>query len=98
MAKRRLICRDLVLKEEQIWAIYSLLEAKDVAACLPTGFGKIIIYQLFSSAKRQQTQKDVIVVLVASPLRSITKDQIEEMNQLGISVVALTMILPYSSQ
>ena len=29
MAKRRLICRDLVLKEEQIWAIYSLLEAKD---------------------------------------------------------------------
>ena len=57
MAKRRLICRDLELKEEQIWAIYSLLEAKDVvAACLPTGFGKIIIYQLFSSAKRQRTQ------------------------------------------
>ena len=31
------------------------------------------------------------VVLVASPLRSIMKDQIEEMNHMGISAVGLTM-------
>ena len=35
----------LVLKEEQKIAVDALLSGKDVMAVLPTGFGKLIIYQ-----------------------------------------------------
>lgn len=53
------------LKDGQKQVILSLSEAKDAVAILPTGFGKSLIYQLFSSV-RQQQMKDNVVVLIAS--------------------------------
>lgn len=37
---------DLILKKEQHECIKSIINAKDVLAVLPTGFGKSLIFQL----------------------------------------------------
>ena len=43
----------LVLKREQLLAVKNLLNGKDVLAVLPTGFGKSMIFTVFSFAKRE---------------------------------------------
>ncbi len=78
------------LKDEQKEAVRHLLSSKDVVGILPTGFGKSLIYQLYATAKQLQEDENV-VVLVVSPLKSIMTDQIEEMNELGIPSVILTI-------
>ena len=52
----------------------------DVLAILPTGFGKSLIYQVFSMAQTSAKAS----VLVISPLNSIVEEQAKEMNSLGI--------------
>jgi len=42
------------LNGEQEKALYSLLEGNDVLAVLPTGFGKSMIFTMFSVAAREQ--------------------------------------------
>ena len=78
-----------MLKEGQRQTVFGLLGQKDVAAVLPTGFGKSFsIYQLFAVVKFKQREKNV--VLVASPLRSIIKyDQVEAMREASVSAIAL---------
>ena len=73
------------LKPEQTQAVEPLLAGKDVLPILPTGFGKSLIYQVFSMA---QTSANVSV-LVISPLNSIVEEQAKEMNGLGIPSVHL---------
>ena len=68
-----------VLKEERRQAVLGLLQQEDVVAVLTTGFGKILIYQLFPAVKLKQREKNV--VLVASPLRTdIINDHVEAMD------------------
>ena len=73
------------LKPEQTQAVEALLAGKDVLAILPTGFGKSLIYQVFSM---EQTSANASV-LVISPLNSIVEEQAKEMNGLGIPLVHL---------
>ena len=42
--------KTIVLKAEQEKTLYSLLEGNDVLAVLPTGFGKSVIFTMFSVA------------------------------------------------
>ena len=75
------------LKAEQKEAVVALLNGKDVMAILPTGFGKSVIFQLFTLVKLHED--DFAAVLVVSPLTSIIEDQIKDFNDLGIAAVKL---------
>ena len=63
------------LKDEQCLAVKELMQGNDVLAVLPTGFGKSIIYQAFTSLKNTDTNRRALV-LVISPLDSLIKDQL----------------------
>ena len=78
--------RFIQLKEEQARAVRDLLRGKDVFAILPTGFGKSLIYQVFVRARDYQRQGNA-AILVISPLNSIIKDQLKDMEQQGYSAV-----------
>jgi len=56
---------------------------------LPTGLEESLIYQLYAKGKRNANGANV-VVLVVSPPKSIMKDQIEEMEELGIPSIVLS--------
>ena len=73
------------LKQEQTQAVGALLAGKDVLAILPGGFGKSLIYQVFSMAQTSANAS----VLVISPLNTIVEEQAKEMNGLGIRSVHL---------
>ena len=45
--------RAIVLRPKQKIAIYSLLQRRDVVAILSTGFGKSMIFTVFSMAKEE---------------------------------------------
>jgi len=72
----------IVSKAEQEKALYSLLEGNDVLAVLPTGFGKTMIFTMFSVAARKQTLQAPVSVLVISPLNSIITNQINDLEGL----------------
>ena len=74
--------KTIVLKAEQEKALYSLLEGNDVLAVLPTGFGKTMIFTMFSVAARERTLQAPVSVLVISPLNSIITDQIADLEGL----------------
>ena len=68
-----------------------LIHRRDVLACLPTGFGKSLIYQawptvcsLLSEDFPEKWTKDPIV-LVVSPLVSIMEEQVKMLTKRGIS-------------
>ena len=68
-----------------------LIHRRDVLACLPTGFGKSLIYQawptvcsLLSEDYPAKWTKDPIV-LVVSPLVSIMEEQVKMLKEQGIS-------------
>ena len=62
------------LKPEQTQAVEPLLAGKDVLPILPTGFGKSLIYQVFSMAQTSANAS----VLVIPPLNSIVEEQAKE--------------------
>ena len=74
--------KTIVLKAEQEKALYSLLEGNDVLAILPTGFGKSMIFTMFSVAARERTP-EAVSVWVISPLISIITDQIADLEGLS---------------
>ena len=74
--------KTIVLKAEQEKALYSLLEGNDVLAVLPTGFGKTMIFTMFSVAARERALQAPVSVLVISPLSSIITDQIADLEGL----------------
>ena len=73
------------LKPEQTQVVGALLAGKDVLAILPTGFGKSLIYHVFSMA---QTSANANVLFI-SPLNSTVEEQAKEMNGRGIRSVHL---------
>ena len=74
--------REIVLKPEQESAVRALLADRDVLAVLPTGYGKSLIYQMFVRVKNYELNSNA-AILVISPLKSIIKDQLQEMELLG---------------
>ena len=74
------------LKEKQKECIVSLVEGKDVFAVLPTGYGKTTIYGLIPHVFEQLGERNVMV-LVISPLISLMKDQVSNIQKLNIKSV-----------
>ena len=76
------------LKKEQREGIQQLYRGKDLLAVLPTGYGKSLIFQLLVlMARRNFSATDTDrrpVVLVITPLVSIIKDQIIEVEAMGL--------------
>ncbi|MFH1611714.1 MAG: DNA helicase RecQ [bacterium] len=75
----------------QAEAIESVLDNKDVLVVLPTGGGKSLIYQIPAMAKEG-------IVLVFSPLISLMKDQVDELNTIGIPAAFLNSTLTIAQQ
>ena len=52
-------------------------------AILPTGFGKSMIFQLFTLMKIEEDEASSVIIV--SPLSSITNDQVKDFEDIGIS-------------
>ena len=82
------------LKTEQESAMHHLFNGKDVMAVLPTGFGKSLIFQLFvmmcGVRNKRQGGTGFSSIVVISPLQSIIRDQVVEVNSMGMTACDLT--------
>lgn len=63
--------------------IFSVLDGKDTLALLPTGGGKSICFQIPALCQKG-------LCLVVSPLISLMKDQVENLNNKGIKAIAIS--------
>ena len=77
------------VKEEQKRCLRSVADKKDVFGILPTGFGKSLIFQLLPRLSRELWKLKRTTVLVVTPLVAIMKDQVEEMNRLGLKAFGI---------
>lgn len=84
---------DFSLKKEQESAMRHMFNGKDVMAILPTGFGKSLIFQLFvmmcGVRSKRQGGTGFSSVIVISPLQSIIRDQVVEVNSMGMTACDL---------
>ena len=95
----------ILLKKEQETATKELLSGNDVLAVLPTGFGKSLIYTIFTLAREEIMSTNTCAIIV-SPLKSIIDDQIAEMEslnckstrQLGLTIATFTCVLWYDNK
>ena len=82
------------LKAEQRLALRHLFDGKDVLAVLSTGFGKSLIFQLFvlmaDARRRKQGGSGFASIIVISPLQSIIRDQVVEVNSMGMTACDLS--------
>ena len=77
--------------------ILGFLKGRDTFACLPTGYGKSLIYQLAVRVAAELSvvynYKDLFstepVVLVVSPLNALIKDQLSSCEKLGINATKI---------
>ena len=76
--------KSINLKPEQVAAIKSLFNGKDVLAVLPTGFGKSAIFQFFVHVKEYMS-KDLACILFICPLRSLMEDQMAEARSISLT-------------
>ena len=67
------IGRPIVLKCEQRISIQHLLLAKDVIAILPTGFGKSMIFTVYTLAKVSSTFVGVALLAMTEKYKTIIK-------------------------
>ena len=80
------------LREEQKDCLKNLVAGKDVFAILPTGFGKSLIFQLFPRIISMLNGRDsgtISTIIVVTPLVAIMKDQVEQLNALGVVTTAI---------
>ena len=81
------------LKKEQESAVRHIFNGKDVMAVLPTGFGKSLIFQLFlmmcGVRSKRQGGTGFSSVIVISLLQSIIRDQVVEVNSIGMTACDL---------
>ena len=83
--------RRFQLKQEQEVAVRDLQAGKDVLVVLPTGFGKSLIYQTFVRARDYQLAGKAAIIVI-SPLNSIIRDQLDDMELQGYSAVDASAI------
>ena len=87
--------QDIVIKEKQSEAIKSIYEGKDVFAWLPTGYGKLLRYQLllflfdFQLGRTRAIATERSVALVISPLVSLMVDQVCSLQAHGVCAAIL---------
>ena len=76
------------MKDEQKQALFHLVSGNDVFVNLPTGYGKSLIYQLapfvVEEVSRKEGKNRTAIVLVISPLVSLIKDQVKNLQKMGI--------------
>ena len=72
------------LKCEQKLCLETVAQKCDVFGILPTGFGKSLIFQLLLRLPKDLWKLDHACVLVATPLVSTMKDQVEELTRLDL--------------
>lgn len=82
-------CEIKELSGPQKSALRYFVSGKDTFACLPTGHGKSLIYQLSVRVVAELTSLTEPVVLVVSPLNSLISDQIRECQRLGLKACQL---------
>ena len=83
------------LKPQQVAAITNFLLRRDVFAVLPTGYGKSLIFQIIPNICSRMAAcgfnyPSKPILLVISPLVSLIKSHIQELNDHGISCVWLS--------
>jgi len=87
----------VLLKDEQKEVVFHLLRSQDIVTILRTSLGKSLIYQLYAMAKEMQMNV-IVVVLIVLPLKGITKEEVIEMEKLGIPSIIMStkddMLLP----
>ena len=74
------------LKDEQVKALCTFVEGRDVFVSLPTGFGKSLCYVLLPlvfDCLRQDSDGKAIIVVV-SPLIALMEDQVSSYSAKGI--------------
>jgi superfamily II DNA helicase RecQ len=76
---------------QQQQAINFILSGRDTAICLPTAFGKSLIYELaslcFDLKLNQPLGTSQIIVL--SPLISLTESQVKSLQERGLKAIRL---------
>ena len=80
------------LLKEQKEAIEVFFEKKNIFINLPTGFGKSLIYQclpIVADVLYERPQGSSVIVVI-SPLRSLMNDQVEYLQSIGISAIAIS--------
>ena len=80
------------LSDEQFKASYHFLNGQDTFACLPTGHGKTLIYQIAVLVARTRKVKILpsnALVVVVSPLNALMSDQLESCQRLNLKAVKM---------
>ena len=78
------------LSDEQFKALYHFLNGRDTFACLPTGHGKALIYQIAVLVARTGKVKILpskALAVVVSPLNALISDQLESCQRLKLKAV-----------
>ena len=80
------------MSHEQFKALYHFLNGRDTFACLPTGHGKTLIYQIAVLVARTVKVKILpsnALVVVVSPLNALISDQLESCQRLKLKAVKM---------
>ena len=70
------------VKPKQMEAIKNIFDGKDTLAILPTSYGKSMIYQMLPPLFCELENASNPIVLVVSPLKSLIRNQIDEVKEL----------------
>ena len=80
------------MSHEQFKALHHFLNGRDTFACLPTGHGKTLIYQIAVLVARTGKVKILpsnVFVVVVSPLNALISDQLESCQRLKLKAVKM---------
>ena len=75
------------LKPLQVKCFEYLLKGYDIIAVLPTGFGKLLLFQLLPDFLPVKADKNVVIVVC--PLNSIIEDQLNVLEERGVTADVL---------
>ena len=62
---------------------------RSLIATLPTGFGNSLIFELFPRLTNALQRNAVFKIIVVTPLVAIMKDQVEQLQSIGIRALAI---------